>query len=72
MKISMWASSEPDLRIRLKSYLSKYSWKLISIEDAKVADPSRDYGDEVNGMIDETLRDHKAIRLGTYYSYKPE
>ncbi len=41
------------------------------MENSTIANPSADYGDEVNKMIDETLQDRNAIRLGTYYSYKP-
>jgi len=67
----MWASSYDDFVQKLEAYLSKYRWKLLSIENTAAVDPSRDYGDEVNQMIDETLRDSNAIRLGTYYSYKP-
>ena len=41
------------------------------MEKTDVVDPSLDYGDEVNQMIDETQQDQDAIRLGTFYSYKP-
>ena len=71
MKVTMWASSREDFATKLSAYLSKYKWKLLSIENTDVVDPSRDYGDEVNQMIDETLQDHIAVRLGTFYSYKP-
>jgi hypothetical protein len=71
MRVAMWASSDEDFSRKLKSYLAKYRWKLLSMDKTGVADPSLDYGDEVNQMIDETLRDHDAIGLGTYYSYKP-
>jgi hypothetical protein len=42
------------------------------MEKTEVVDPSRDYGDEENQLIEETLHDPNAVRLGTYYSYKPE
>jgi hypothetical protein len=70
MWIAMWASSEPELLNKLERYLAKYNWKLISTEKTAIADPSHDYGDEKNKMIDETLQDNNAIRLGIYYSYK--
>jgi len=71
MKITMWASSHEEFLQRLTEYLTKYRWKLISLDKTEVVDPSHDYGDEVNQMIDETLKDQKTVRLGTYYSYKP-
>jgi len=71
MRVTMWASSHDDLHQKLSAYLAKYQWRLISIDRTAVIDSSFDYGDEVNQMIDETLRDQNAIRLGTYYSYKP-
>lgn len=71
MRITLWASSHEDIAQKLEAYLSEYSWKLLSMENTEVVDPSKDYGDEVNQMIDETLQDQNAVRLGTYYTYKP-
>ena len=71
MRVTMWASSREDFLQKLETYLDKYKWKLLSTDRTEVADPSSDYGDEVNQMIDETLKDRNAVRLGTYYSYKP-
>jgi len=70
MRITMWASSRDDFLQKLLAYLAKYKWKLLSTEKTDVVDPSLDYGDEVNKMIDETLQDRNAVRLGTYFSYK--
>jgi hypothetical protein len=67
----MWAPSPEVFQQRLTEYLSKYQWKLLSLEKTEVVDPSHDYGDEVNQMIDETLQDQNAVRLGTYHTYKP-
>lgn len=71
MRVILWASSREDFLRKLEAYLVKYKWKLLSTDKTMVADPSSDYGDEVNQMIDETLKDRNAVRLGTYYSYKP-
>lgn len=71
MKVAMWASSQDDFVKKLEAYLTKYKWKLLSVENTVVHDPSEDYGEELNQMIDEVLRDRNAVRLGTYYSYKP-
>jgi|HubBroStandDraft_6_1064221.scaffolds.fasta_scaffold63721_1 hypothetical protein len=72
MRVTMWAPSHEELCRRLEAYLAKYQWKLLSMEKTEVVDPSRDYGDEENQLIEETLHDPNAVRLGTYYSYKPE
>jgi hypothetical protein len=71
MRVTMWASSREDFLQKLEAYLAKYKWKLLSTDRTEVADTSSDYGDEENQMIDETLKDRNAVRLGTYYSYKP-
>ncbi len=71
MRITMWASSPDDFVKKLEAYLTKYKWKLIALENTGIVDPSVDHGEEVNQMIDEMLRDRNAVRLGTYYSYKP-
>jgi hypothetical protein len=72
MRVTMWASSQEHLLQKLEAYLAEYNWKLLSAEHTSLVDPSRDYGDEYNQMIDETLQDRNAIRFGTYHSYKPE
>src|SRR5579862_1193819 len=72
MRITMWAESSEDLSRKLEAYLSRYKWRLISMDNSEAVDRAKDYGDEVNNMMDETVLDRKAIRLGTYYSYKPE
>ena len=72
MKITMWAASQEALLKKLETYLSKYRWKLLSVANTEPVDSSRDYGDEVNQMIDETLDDCNAVRIGTYYSYRPQ
>jgi hypothetical protein len=72
MKVTMWAPSHEEFCRRLEAYLAKYRWKLLSIEKTEWVDPSRDYGEEANQMIEETLHDPKAVRLGTYYSYKAD
>jgi hypothetical protein len=43
-----------------------------AVENTEMVDPSRDYGDEENQMIDEMVQDRNAVRLGTYHSYKPD
>jgi hypothetical protein len=70
MKITMWASSQEEFVEKIGSYLSKYKWKLISLEKTQPVDLSLDYGDETSRMIDETLADRNAVRLGAFFSYK--
>lgn len=71
MWITMWASSREDFSQRLKAYLAQYKWELISMENTEAADPSKDYSDVLNRMIDETLENQNWVRLGMFYSYKP-
>jgi hypothetical protein len=70
MRITVWADSVTDVRDKLERYLSKYRWHLLSLDNTYPVDETRDYGDELNEMIDQTMTDHNAIRLGTFYSYK--
>jgi hypothetical protein len=72
MRVTMWAASSKSFVQKLEAYCAKYDWKLLSVENTEMADPSKDYGDEENRMIEETLQDHNAVRLGTYYSYRPD
>jgi hypothetical protein len=71
VRITMRASSSEEFVRKLEAYLAEYRWKLLSMEHAVVVDQSKDYGDEVNQMIDETAGDHSAIRLGTFHGYRP-
>jgi hypothetical protein len=71
MWVTIWATSEHDFLRKLTEYLVKYRWTLLSTEQTQVVDPSVDRGDVVNRMIDETLADTNAVRLGTFFSYKP-
>jgi hypothetical protein len=71
MRVTMWAASHDAFSRRLKAYLARYQWTLLSTEKTEEVDPSRDYGDEVNRMVEETLQDPKAVRLGAYDSYRP-
>jgi hypothetical protein len=72
MRITMWAESEQDFLERVRAYLLKYQWELLSIDNTFQVDLGTDYGDEVNQMIDETYENDNFVRLGTYYSYKPD
>jgi hypothetical protein len=72
MKITMWAASRQDFEERVSAYFKKYQWDLLSADHSFQVDPDADYGDEVNQMIDETAENENFVRLGTYYSYKPE
>jgi hypothetical protein len=53
MKITMWASSAEEFINKINLYLSKYRWKLLSMEKTQPVDQSLDYGNEVNEMIEE-------------------
>lgn len=72
MRITMWAESEQDFLERVRAYFQKYQWDLLSVDRTFQIDPDADYGDEVNQMIDETSEDDNSVRLGTYYSYRPD
>src|SRR5580692_52477 len=72
IRVTMWASSEAEFLEKLQAYLKEYDWELLSTERTEQVDSSRDYGDEVNQMIDETLEDENFVRLGTYFTYKPQ
>jgi hypothetical protein len=72
MQITMWASSEQEFLERVRAYFDKYQWELLSTQNTLRVDPNHDYGEEINQMMDETSEDENFVRLGTYYSYKPE
>ena len=71
MRITMWASSRQDFCRKIEDYFAEYKWKILSVDNVAIVDRSADYGEEINQMIDETSQDPNAVRLGTFYSYKP-
>ncbi|HXR38074.1 MAG TPA: hypothetical protein VN776_03240 [Terracidiphilus sp.] len=71
MRITMWASSEAEFLAKVRAYLEKYKWELLSAEATAPVDPGRDYGDEANEIIDEISGNEDFVGLGKYYSYKP-
>jgi|SRR6185437_10574575 hypothetical protein len=72
MKIAMWAETQDNFVRKVEAYLAKYDWMLLSIENTVIATCDANYDDETNHMIEEVSLDKNAVRLGTYYSYKPE
>ena len=70
MNIAMWAPSESEFVDRVRAYLAKYQWNLLSVENTHTIEPDRDYGDEANAIIDEIRENENFVGLGTYYSYK--
>jgi hypothetical protein len=71
MRITMWASSREEFLQKVDHYFGEYNWKIISIDNVEAVEFSRDYGDEINQMIDETSQNRDWVRLGTFFSYKP-
>jgi hypothetical protein len=72
MRITMCESSESEFLAKVHAYLEKYRWELLSTQETASVDPSRDYGDEINKIIDEISGNEDFVGLGTYYSYKPD
>jgi hypothetical protein len=72
MKIAMWAKSEAEFLNQIRARIAEYQWELLSYENAVIVDPDKDYGDELNDVIDPIRQDQSYIGFGTYYSYKPE
>jgi hypothetical protein len=71
MKVCMWASSRENFLRKLETYCSKYDWVIVSMESAEEIEEGSDYGEETNDMIAEVSQDPNSVRLGTFYSYKP-
>jgi hypothetical protein len=70
LNIATWAGSTEEVREKLSHYLDTFRWHLLSITRALPIDDSRDYGDEINDMIERASTNPQAIILGTFYSYK--
>ncbi len=68
--VTTWADSADLAGEKLCQYLESFEWHVISIEAAEPVDETRDYGEEVEDMIERTRTNPKAIILGTFNSYK--
>ncbi len=71
INITLWATSSQDAIERARAYFQSYDWEILSVERVIEADSARDYGEELNRLIDETLGNRNFIRLGTYFTYPP-
>jgi hypothetical protein len=71
INITLWAPSSQEAIERVRAYFHRYDWQLVSVERAIEADSARDYGEELNRLIEETLGNRNFIRLGTYFTYPP-
>lgn len=70
VNVTTWADSTEAIREKLTRYLATFNWHLLSITREVPVDDSRDYGDEINDMIERASTNPQAIILGTFYSYK--
>jgi hypothetical protein len=69
INVVTWADSAESAKDKLERYLQSFEWRLISIEDARPIDEGKDYGEEIEDMIDRTRSNPNAIILGTFHSY---
>lgn len=65
-----WAGAPKDAEVKIGAYLATFNWNLIGIDEIKLADEGRDYGDEFNELLGQAALNPNAIILGRFYSYK--
>lgn len=70
MNITTWADSAENAKEKISRYLETFQWHLLSIEMAQPVDEARDYGEEIEDMLERTRTNLDAIILGTFHSYK--
>lgn len=67
-------ASEPDEGLvvkRVRECLRDYGWEILGIESASIADPYREYQDDLSELIDRVTANRDHVLLSTLYSYKP-
>jgi len=70
VNVTTWAESPQTAEEKLSRYLDSFTWHLIPVKNAHPNDKNRDYGEEIEGMIERTRNNPTAIILGRFFSYK--
>ena len=70
MNATTWATSAPVATEKLKKYIERFNWHIISIEDARAVEDDEEFDEPINDMIARTRVNPNAIILGTFHGYK--
>jgi len=69
--IVTWGESSEEVRKKIQIDLDRFQWVLIGCERIELVDKRKDYGDELNDLIDQAEGNPNAILFGRFFSYKP-
>lgn len=69
--IVTWGQTSEEALTNIRRCFAEYKWTLIGCEQIDSMDPSKDYGDELNDLIDRATGNPNAFLYGTFHTYKP-
>jgi hypothetical protein len=71
MNVTTWADSVETARDKLRNYIQRFQWRILSIEEARPLADDEEFEDEnMADMVARTRTNPKAIILGTFHAYK--
>lgn len=71
MNVMTWADSAESAAKKLASYIERFDWHVIGIEDARLVADDEEYEDEqMEDMLARARTNPDAIILGTFHGYK--
>jgi hypothetical protein len=71
MRVTTWADSAESAAQKLSSYIKRFNWHVISIEEARIVREDDEFADEqLEDMVARTRSNPDAIILGTFHGYK--
>ena len=71
MNVTTWAESEEAARDKLATYIQRFQWQILSVENARpLADDEEFKDDKMTDMVARTRTNPDAIILGTFHGYR--
>ena len=69
--IVTWGQDNEGALENIRAYFAEYRWTLIECETIKPVEDGKDYGDELNDLIERAAGNPNAVIYGTFHTYKP-
>jgi hypothetical protein len=70
--IVTWGDTLSEVQEKVRNYLASFGWVLLDCQRIVPVKDDRDYGEELNDLIDKGTDDPNAILLGRFFSYRPD
>jgi len=67
-----WADTSKTAQQKISEVLKSYGWEILGFEASRQFDDSREYDDDLLGILEQARSNPNACIIGTVFTYKPE